>query len=126
MTNSERQRYRVKLTQLGRRLSNDLINLREATLQAKGGEASGSLSNAPLHLADLGTEAFEQEVALGLMETKADMLHEISDALDRVEQGAYGDCQECGEEIARQRLDALPFTRLCIDCARQTERNGLS
>jgi len=95
----------------------DVDGLREEALQAQGGEASGGLSNAPLHLADLGTDNGEQEVLLNLLETKTDLFQQIQAALDRVDKGSFGTCQRCGQAIAVERLTALPFAAHCIRCA---------
>jgi RNA polymerase-binding protein DksA len=120
VTKAERERFRQSLLQLESRLKGDVDGLREEALHAQGGEASGSLSNAPLHLADLGTDVAEQEVLLNLLETKTDLFQQIQQALDRLDQGTYGICQKCGQSIATERLKALPFTPFCIRCAEQS------
>jgi RNA polymerase-binding protein DksA len=107
-------------------MRDDVEGLREEALQAQGGEASGSLSNAPLHLADLGTDNAEQEVLLNLLETKTELFQQIQAALDRLDQGTYGTCQRCGQAIAVERLTALPFTAHCIRCAELVPAMDLS
>lgn len=119
MTKAERERYRNLLLELRARLRGDVEGVRSEALRQVGGEASGSLSNAPLHTADLGTDTFEQEVALGLMEKGQQILAQIGPALDRIDAGTYGTCLECGQPIAPERLQALPYTPHCIDCARK-------
>lgn len=51
-------------------------------------------------------------------------LREIERALRRIESGGFGDCTECGEPISERRLDALPYTSLCIDCASENDRDA--
>jgi len=124
MTQAEIDVYRQKLLALGRRLQGDVSGLMDEALRKTGGEASGNLSNTPLHLADLGTDAFEQEVNLSLLENEDQQLEEVSAALDRIGQGTYGRCQECGQDIPRPRLDAVPFTRYCVGCAEKLQEKG--
>ena len=69
------------------------------------------------------TEAgIQEDIEFALIQMKAETLHKVDEALGRLEEGAYGNCFECGEEISRQRLRALPFAVRCIDCeeARET------
>ena len=75
----------------------------------------------PLHLADLGTENFEQEFTLALIENEQATLDQISEALERIAKGKFGNCTDCGDSITKQRLQALPYTPLCITCARRLE-----
>jgi len=126
VTKAERERFREALLRLERRLRGDVEVLRDEALQAQGGEASGSLSNAPLHMADLGTDTAEQEVLLNLLETKTDLFQQIQQALDRLDNGTFGVCQRCGQPIAAERLKALPFTPFCIRCAEQAPAPDLS
>ena len=106
MNQAELETYRQKLLELGRRLKGDVSGLESEALRTTGGEASGNLSNTPLHLADLGTDTYEEEIAA---------------ALDRIERGTFGRCEECGKEIPRERLNALPYTRHCVACARKVQ-----
>ena len=74
-----------------------------------------------LHPADLATDHSEQEKTMGLLEREQQTLHEITAALARIEQGIFGRCEECAEEIPEARLEAVPYARHCIDCARKIE-----
>jgi len=117
MTKEERECYRSRLKDLVHRVNGDVDTLREEAMQSQGGEASGSLSNAPMHLADLGTEAFQQELSLSLLEGKTGLLTEVSDALQRLDDGTFGVCENCQQPIGKERLDALHYSRYCIECA---------
>jgi RNA polymerase-binding protein DksA len=121
MNDADREEFRQRLLDLGRRLQGDFSSLANETLREAGGGPSGNLSNTPMHLADLGTDTFEQEMTLSLMENEGQTLEEISAALDRIRAGTFGQCESCGKEIVRDRLKAIPYTRLCIDCARQAD-----
>ncbi len=87
----------------------------------KGTDAAGDLSTLPMHLADLGTDSFEQDITLGLMENESDELHEIEEALDRIKDGSFGLCENCKKKIPRERLKAIPYTRLCVNCKKKEE-----
>jgi RNA polymerase-binding protein DksA len=118
MTKKELSHFQKELINLGKRLKGHVSNLQDAALRQTGGEASGNLSNAPMHLADLGSDTFEQELSLSLLENEDQQLQEVSNALARLEAGSYGRCEECGKTIALARLSAMPWARQCIECAR--------
>jgi len=116
--------YRQALLNLRARLRGDLDQLTDEALHRNGAESSGNLSNMPLHMADVGTENYDQEFTLGLIENEQGTLEQINGALDRIERGTYGLCSECGEPIAKPRLQALPYTPYCIEDARKLETQG--
>jgi RNA polymerase-binding transcription factor DksA len=124
MNQADLDRYRQKLLALGRRVNCDLSGVAGEALRTTGGEASGSLSNAPLHPADLGTDNYEQETAASLMANETQLLEQVSAALARIDQGTYGRCQECGRDIDRERLNALLYTPYCVACAERLESEG--
>ncbi|HEY7310119.1 MAG TPA: TraR/DksA C4-type zinc finger protein [Gemmataceae bacterium] len=124
MTKAERETYRETLLALRSRLKGDVSHLADEALRARGGEASGSLSNAPLHMADLGTDNFEQEFTLNLLQNQEQALTEIDEALERIKQGSFGLCEECQEPIPKARLQALPYARHCVACARKLQQSS--
>ena len=124
MTKAERETYQETLLALRSRLKGDVSHLADEALRARGGEASGSLSNAPLHMADLGTDNFEQEFTLNLLQNQEQALTEIDEALERIKQGTFGRCEECEESIPKARLQALPYTRHCVACARKLQQSS--
>ena len=85
-------------------------------------DASGDLSSMPIHMADLGTDNFEQEFALGLMDGERKLLREIDYALERINNGTYGICTATGQPISKARLEAQPWARYCIEYARKLEK----
>lgn len=119
MTKTDLEPWRRRLLALKKRLGADLSQLEEEALRPVGGESSGSLSDVPVHPADLGTENYDVEVGLELLENEAQILKEIDDALARIDQGTYGICENCHREISRERLEAVPYARYCIRCARK-------
>ena len=80
MTEKQKQGFRQQLRDLAVRLRGGVSGLRDSAMRGIGGEASGNLSNTPLHLADLGSEAFEQEVTVGLLQTEQQLLAAITAA----------------------------------------------
>jgi len=121
MTKTELEAYRESLLALRNRHNGDVSHLTDEALRRTGGGAAGNLSNMPIHMADLGTDNFEQEFTLSLLQNEEQLLDEIGAALERVGQGTYGRCEECQDEIPRPRLQAVPYTRYCVDCARKQE-----
>jgi DnaK suppressor protein len=121
MTQAEMNSYRRKLLALKKRLGGDLTELEEAALRPIGGDSSGSLSDVPVHPADLGNDNFEEEMALVLLENEVQLLEEVNDALTRIEQCTFGRCEACGEEISQKRLRALPYARYCLRDAKRLQ-----
>jgi DnaK suppressor protein len=72
-------------------------------------------------MADIGSDNYEQEFTLGLMDSERKLLKEIDDALQRVEQGIYGICEGTGKQIPKARLEAQPWARYCVEYARKLE-----
>jgi RNA polymerase-binding transcription factor DksA len=101
----------------------DFAVVGEALRQA-GGDASGNLSNAPQHLADLGTDTFEQEMSASLLQNTRQIRAQVAAALDRLERGAFGKCGNCGCKIGEGRLQAVPYARYCVECAQHAEDVG--
>lgn len=124
MTTADLDSYRRSLLTLRARLSGNISHLTEEALRTAGGEASGSLSNTPLHMADLGTDNFEQEFTLSLLQNEEQVLEEITEAIKRIEGGTYGKCEECQSAIPKARLQALPYTRHCVKCARKVQQSS--
>jgi RNA polymerase-binding transcription factor DksA len=121
MTKAELKNYQQMLLDLRDRLNGDVSHLADEALRQTGREAGGNLSSMPIHMADLGTDAFEQENTLNLLQNEEQVLADIAAALERLDRGAFGTCEECGGEIPDARLRALPYARYCVDCARKQE-----
>jgi DnaK suppressor protein len=114
--------YREKLHAIRARLRGDVTAMAEVALRKSGIE--GSDSNAmPIHMAELGSDNFEQEFTLGLMEAEEGTLGHIDAALERIEGGQYGKCVQCDGAIPKARLNAIPYTPVCIKCA-ELQENG--
>src|SRR3954464_7728523 len=117
MKKSEAKEFKKMLLGLRSRLRGDVTAMADAALRQPRSEASGDLSSMPIHMADVGTDAFEQEFTLSLMEHDGDALEQIESALVRIEGVLYGVCVQCRSKIPKARLQALPYTPYCGKCA---------
>jgi RNA polymerase-binding protein DksA len=121
MTKADLKSYQQLLLDMRARLNIDVSHLTDEALHQTE-QAGGNLSSMPIHMADLGTDAFEQENTLNLLQNEEQVLADIAAALERIDQGAYGRCEECDAEIPEARLRALPYARYCVECARKLEK----
>jgi RNA polymerase-binding transcription factor DksA len=124
MTREETEVFRQTLLALAERLRKDDAAVGDEALRQAGGEASGNLSSVPLHLADMGTDAYERDMSASLLQNARQIQTQVAAALDRIEQGTFGRCEQCGGEIGKGRLQALPYTRYCVQCAQSAEEAG--
>ena len=124
----------------GQKLSSADIRKLTAILLAKRNEICGNvnemesealrrvrtdLSNMPIHMADAGSDNYEIENTLGLMDSERRLLSEIDDALRRIGSNTYGICEGAGEQIPKKRLAAIPWARYCVQCAALAEKGLL-
>ncbi len=123
MKKADTKVYKERLLMLRARLRGDVSQLADAALKKSRSEANGDLSSMPIHMADIGSDNFEQEFTLSLMETEGGTLDKIESSLERIEDGVYGQCEECGGKIPKKRLDAIPYTAMCVKCASRTEQD---
>ncbi|MFM7035167.1 MAG: TraR/DksA family transcriptional regulator [Planctomycetia bacterium] len=123
MKATELKAFRISLEQIRARLRGDVTRMADEALRKTRAEASGDLSTMPIHMADLGTDAYEQEFTLSLMASEGETLELVERALDRIRAKKFGACEECGGAIAKKRLEALPYAATCIRCAEKLE-NG--
>src|SRR5438045_9358103 len=87
--------------------------------------SSSNLSNLPIHMADMGTDNYEQEFTLGLVEKDRQLLREINIALAKIQNGTYGICEGTGKPIGKPRLEAQPWAKYSVEYARQLDKGGL-
>jgi DnaK suppressor protein len=120
MKAAELREFKASLEALRARLRGDVETMAEAALR----HANGDLSTMPIHMADIGSDAFEQEFTLSLMANEEDTLEQVEQALGRIRARKFGICEECGGVIARKRLEAIPFATVCIRCAEKRELDG--
>jgi DnaK suppressor protein len=116
------KRFEDRLLEERERLTKELANLREAIRSGTQRDSSGDLSAYSFHMADLGTDAMEREKQFLFASAEGRQLNLVNDALRRLYAGEYGNCEHCGQPIARDRLDAMPYALLCIKCKEAEER----
>jgi RNA polymerase-binding transcription factor DksA len=122
LTVKELERFWDLLRAKRRELVGDMSSMEREALRS--GSAS-NLSTLPMHMADMGTDNFEQEFTLGLVEKDRSLLREINNALSKIQNGTYGICEGTGLPISKARLEAAPWSRFSIEYARQKEKNGM-
>ncbi|MFC1783377.1 TraR/DksA family transcriptional regulator [Planctomycetota bacterium] len=103
-------------------LVGDVDRMGGGALDSNRQESSGDLSNMPIHMADIGTDNYEQEFTLDLIESERKLLREIDRALIKIREGNYGICEGTGEPINQARLEAKPEARYCVEYARKIEQ----
>ncbi len=113
MRAAQKKKFREQLLERRRQLVKALKNDQE---EHRRGDSDG-----PLDLADTATELWNQEFNYSLSENDRAELVSIDDALARIDEGTFGECEECGETIGDARLKALPWAALCITCQEEKE-----
>jgi YteA family regulatory protein len=120
MDNKELNRYRSILKENRRILKKELERLAdEEDLSLK--ESIDELSSYDNHPADDATETYERGLDRGLRDNTITILKKIEDALSKIEAGKYGVCQNCGKEISKDRLEAVPYASFCKHCQEEAE-----
>jgi DnaK suppressor protein len=99
----------------------DMSAMEREALRTSGGS---NLSTLPIHMADMGTDNYEQEFTLGLVETERKLLREINNALAKIQNGSFGICEGTGKPISKARLEVQPWAKYSIEYAKQMERGG--
>jgi RNA polymerase-binding protein DksA len=113
------EHYRELLLLKRRELVGDMSSMEREALRSTTGT---NLSNLPLHMADMGTDNYEQEFTLGLVEKDRLLLREINTALAKIMDGTYGICEGTGKPISKPRLEAQPWAKFSIEHARALEK----
>jgi RNA polymerase-binding transcription factor DksA len=121
MKKAEIKPFKEMLLGMRARLRGNVSTLADAALAKSGSGASGGSSAIPSHIADMGSETYEQDNTLSLMNNEGEVLGQIEAALERIEEGNYGSCVECSGRIPKMRLKAIPYTPYCVKCATKIE-----
>jgi DnaK suppressor protein len=119
LTSQELKEFRRLLLAKRRELVGDMTGIEAEALGADRQESKGDISDHP---ADAGTDNFEQEFSLGLLESERNMLAEIDQALTRIDRGTFGICLGTGKQISKARLSARPWAPYGIEYARMIEK----
>ena len=117
----ELEHFRELLLAKRRELIGDMSSMEREALRVGGGS---NLSNLPIHMADMGTDNYEQEFTLGLVQKDRDLLKEINLALAKINIGTYGLCEGTNLPILKERLEYQPWARYSVEYQRKMERHG--
>ncbi len=128
MKKSDFPEFKALLKGLRARLQGDVEQLTDEALGSNRQDGGGE-SKSPTHMAELGSDTFEQDFALSLVENEQETLVEIRAALKRIEEGTFGACEGCVQEgksearaiVPKARLRAIPWARNCVECERKRE-----
>ena len=118
---AELAEYKKILLDLRKRLMDNVNAMEDEALGKSRQDASGDLSNVPIHMADVGTDNYDRDLTIGLIQNGEEELKAIDSALERIGDKTYGACEECGTKISKVRLTALPYVHNCIECQRLEE-----
>lgn len=114
--------HRETLLALRRRLRGSVHRIADAALTGYGVEGTSASPDA----ADRASETVEQDLALDLLGNTTGALNQIEEALARIDSGTYGQCMRCGAAVPSPRLEAIPYTAFCVDCASRRERRHVA
>jgi len=120
MKKAEMKPFKELLLDLRARLRGDVSSLANTALSHGDSADAG---RAPADIADLGNSMLEENNSLLLMDNEEEALHQVEAALERIADGSYGSCTECGGRIPKMRLKAIPYTPYCVKCASELESN---
>ena len=119
---ADRAKFLAKMREQLQEMKTKLLAEIDSTLRA---EREGNKDEG-MDTYDLASEERDREINFILSDRERVKLKQIDDALERMDEGTYGVCESCGLEIAEERLEAMPFSRLCRDCQQDEEREAKS
>jgi DnaK suppressor protein len=123
LTVADIEHFKQMLLEKRGEILSSVNEMEDETLKKPRLNAAGDLSSMPIHMADIGTDNYDQEFTLGLMDSERKLLKEIDDAMQRIERGTYGICEGTGRQIQKARLEAEPWARYCVEYARKLEQS---
>ncbi len=124
MTKQEVKRYKDLLIKERTKLNDELSSLKKDNINKSQRDAAGDLSSYTYHMADMASDNYDRDFSMGLATEEQKRLFAIEEALKRVEDSTYGNCLQCGSRILKKRLDAIPYTELCLECQKLKEKSS--
>lgn len=115
MRKADLDRFKKLLLQKRDLLTGNVSQMQDEALKSGGQDVSVD------HMADFGSDNFEQDFTLGLIENEQETIREIDEALGRIDDGSFGNCEICETSIPMPRLRVIPWAKLCIECKRARE-----
>ncbi len=120
MTKPQLQEFRKRLLEERNKFAGELKTIaRKSSKNPR--DSSGDLSAYTVHMADMSADTYEREMDVNIASSEQKVLYQIDEALKRLEEDAYGTCQQCNKPVSLSRLKAVPYTELCIQCQRTKE-----
>lgn len=116
MRKTEMKRYEKLLLTKKKALLEEMATTMKAQVSTTIRESTGDISSYSYHMADQGTDAMERELAFMFASKSGRLIYHIDEALRRIQEGTFGKCHMCGEQINPARLQAVPHARMCIEC----------
>ena len=124
LNKADLRKFRELLLEVRAELLGDYNSLSDGTLNHNSQDASGNLSKMPIHMADVGTDTFNQDMDIQLLEGENKRLKRIHAALRRIDEGTYGVCLHSGKSIPKARLVAIPYARYTVEAQEELEKSG--
>jgi DnaK suppressor protein len=118
MLKREMQKFKKLLLAESEHLLEGIRTIGKDTLEAASGEVAMDLSS----FAEAGTDTNDRETAMRLASGESQMLRDVTEALDRIDEGTYGKCIACNKEIPKKRLEVFPAAKRCIECESRYEK----
>jgi RNA polymerase-binding protein DksA len=122
LNKKELQGFKKIILNLKEKIIAEIKHIFDDTLKKSQKEASGDISGYTYHMADVATDTYDREFSLGIASNEREVLYELDDALKKIEDQSYGFCEECKVMIAKKRLAAVPYARLCVKCQVKKEK----
>jgi len=124
VTRAEMKKYKEKLLALKEEITKGLKNISQNATSTSQEELSRTSSGYGTHIADDAADNFEREISLNLASNEAKILADIENALKRIETKEFGICQACQKPIPKNRLNAMPYVKLCKKCQEKSENSA--
>lgn len=125
LTSREREQFRQMLLEKRAEILGNVTTLHREAVNKDRADAAGDVSAMPIHMADIGSDNYELEFTLGLIEGERAILREIEEAIERLDKGTYGVCLATGKPIGRARLKAKPWAKYCYEYTLAQEKGQI-
>lgn len=124
MTKKDAEPFKKQLQEKRATILQQIQQIRSDSVSQSQRDAAGDLSAYTFHMADVASDSYDREFSLNLAASEQEVLYAVEEALQRIEDGSYGDCVDCRKAISKARLKAVPHARLCIACQGRQEAGG--
>lgn len=123
MNKQELSKFKALLLKRKEELLKEIGHISKDTLSKSQRDATGELSGYTFHMADVATDNYDREFGLGIASSEQKVVWEIDEAIGRINDKTFGSCLDCGKNIVKKRLIAIPYTRFCVSCQEKEEQN---